>query len=124
MGFSNLVSSLVGTAFNIAGDVKEEAIITSIDARGYDFATQSAIITENSEDITVQCIVSDRNLNRRFRGEKDTANVFYDLEITFERDESINLDGYNKVSLRDRSWDIIRTEDSPYIQRLYLVRSK
>ena len=27
MGFSNLVSSLVGTAFNIAGDVKKKLLL-------------------------------------------------------------------------------------------------
>ena len=116
MSYQKLIQSNVKMAFNTIGDIAEDITFTNNKVDGYNFATQA--ISENTDaSITIKAVIESQ-----YRTNDDTPRLECKIIIDSANLDSKNIDNYDIVVLRGKTWKINSFEDNNYIITLTVGR--
>ena len=116
MSYHKLIQNNVKFAFNTIGDIAENITFTNNKVDGYNFATQA--ISENTDaSITIKAVIESQ-----YRTNDDTPRLECKIMIDSANLDSKNIDNYDNVVLRGKTWKINSFEDNNYIITLTVGR--
>jgi|TARA_R110000796_G_scaffold16010_2_gene50399 hypothetical protein len=116
MGYHKLIQDNVKFAFNTIGDIAENITFTNNKVDGYNFATQA--ISENTDaSITIKAVIESQ-----YRTNDDTPRLECKIMIDSANLDSKNIDNYDNVVLRGKTWKINSFEDNNYVITLTVGR--
>jgi|TARA_R110000822_G_scaffold30221_8_gene88261 hypothetical protein len=116
MSYHKLIQNNVKFAFNTIGDIAENITFTNNKVDGYNFATQA--ISENTDaSITIKAVIESQ-----YRTNDDTPRLECKIMIDSANLDSKNIDNYDNVVLRGKTWKINSFEDNNYVITLTVGR--
>ena len=116
MSYHKLIQNNVKFAFNTIGDIAENITFTNNKVAGYNFATQA--ISENTDaSITIKAVIESQ-----YRTNDDTPRLECKIMIDSANLDSKNIDNYDNVVLRGKTWKINSFEDNNYVITLTVGR--
>lgn len=116
MSYKTLITNNVKDAFNLVGDIAEDMTFTNQTVDSYDFATQT-VVNGNSTTKTVKGIV-----NKEYKTNDDKPRINADIYLKSADIDSKELDGYDSLVFRSKTWGINKYEDNGYLITLTVGR--
>lgn len=110
--FNKLLTTNVDLAFKLIGDLAEDITLKPVETTTYDFATSTTIKTTAAEK-TVKGVVS-----KTYNSDGPNPQVLTEIIIKSNDLTVDELDTYDQIKLRSKTFSIIKAEDNGYIVEL------
>lgn len=116
MAFRNLIQSQVNNAFNLIGDLAENIMFTNNSVSEYNFETGDTTEVTGSQ-VTIRGVVS-----KMSKDVNDNTMIVAELTLKTSDVSTIEIDNYDAITFRNKSWSINSVEDNGFATILTAVR--
>lgn len=116
MALKTLITNAVNGAFNTVGDLAEDIVFVNKTASDYNFTT-GLVTTTDVGTKTLKGIVS-----KTYKSITDNTTILADVLIKSNDATVLDLDNYDTVTLRNKSWNINNVSDDGFTVTITLAR--